>query len=86
MVGSKYHGLTNSYMTDAERASLDPESEEYEFRQMGSRIQVVGWSLYALELWLLKACLAFFYSRLTYVDAAPLPGAVAAAPFPTPGG
>ncbi|RDW72399.1 uncharacterized protein DSM5745_07571 [Aspergillus mulundensis] len=66
LVGSKYDGLTNSYMTDAARAALDPTSQEYYNRQMGSKIQIAGWSLYAMVLWLIKGSLAVFYSRLTY--------------------
>ncbi|KAL2826871.1 hypothetical protein BDW59DRAFT_171688 [Aspergillus cavernicola] len=65
LVGAKYNGLTNSYMTDEERATLDPDSQEYHNRVMGSKIQVAGWSLYVMVLWLIKFCLAIFYSRLT---------------------
>ncbi|KAL4959768.1 uncharacterized protein BDV14DRAFT_184071 [Aspergillus stella-maris] len=65
LVGSKYDGLTNSYMTDEQRAALDPSSREYYNRQMGSKIQVAGWSLYTMVLWLIKGSLAVFYSRLT---------------------
>ncbi|KAL4926773.1 uncharacterized protein BDV17DRAFT_268551 [Aspergillus undulatus] len=65
LVGSKYDGLTNSYMTDEQRAALDPASQEYYNRQMGSKIQVAGWSLYTMVLWLIKGSLAVFYSRLT---------------------
>lgn len=32
---------------------------------MGSKIQVMGWSFYSMELWLLKLCVTIFYSRLT---------------------
>ncbi|KAL4739820.1 hypothetical protein BDV11DRAFT_215001 [Aspergillus similis] len=65
LVGSKYNGLTNSYMTDEQRAALDPNSKEYYNRIMGSKIQVAGWSLYVMVLWLIKGALAVFYSRLT---------------------
>ncbi|KAK6199629.1 hypothetical protein LQW54_010011 [Pestalotiopsis sp. IQ-011] len=65
LVGALFDGLTNSYMTDEERAALDPNSEEYYNRQWGSKIQVMGWSFYAAILWLLKACIAIYYSRLT---------------------
>ncbi|KAL3433764.1 hypothetical protein BDV09DRAFT_171203 [Aspergillus tetrazonus] len=65
LVGSKYDGLTNSYMTDEQRAALDPNSREYYNRIMGSKIQVAGWSLYVMVLWLIKGALAVFYSRLT---------------------
>lgn len=66
LVGARYGGFTNSYMTDEARAALDPNSEEYQFRIMGSKIQVAGWNLYAMVLWLIKGSLAVFYSRLTY--------------------
>lgn len=65
LVVAKYDGLTNSYMTDEERATLDPSSVEYHKRVSGSKIQVLGWSLYVMTLWLGKFCLAIFYSRLT---------------------
>jgi hypothetical protein len=65
MVVAKYDGLTNSYMTDEERAALDPNSTEYHKRVSGSKIQVAGWSLYVMTLWMSKFCLAIFYSRLT---------------------
>ncbi|KAL4865045.1 hypothetical protein BDV12DRAFT_200509 [Aspergillus spectabilis] len=65
LVGAKYDGLTNSYMTDDERAALDPTSREYYNRIWGSKIQVAGWSLYAMVLWLIRLSLAVFYSRLT---------------------
>ncbi|KAL4990945.1 hypothetical protein BDW68DRAFT_193617 [Aspergillus falconensis] len=65
LVGSKYDGLTNSYMTDDQRAALDPNSEEHYNRIMGSKIQIAGWSLYVMVLWLIKGSLAVFYSRLT---------------------
>ncbi|KAK4151639.1 hypothetical protein C8A00DRAFT_45212 [Chaetomidium leptoderma] len=59
------NGLSNSYMTDEERAALSPDSQEYADRVFGSKIQVFGWTLYAASLWCLKACVAIFYSRLT---------------------
>lgn len=65
MVVAKYDGLTNSYMTAQERAALDPSSVEFHKRVMGSKIQVAGWSLYVITLWLGKFCLAIFFSRLT---------------------
>ncbi|KAH7116380.1 hypothetical protein EDB81DRAFT_952986 [Dactylonectria macrodidyma] len=65
LVGAKFQGLTNSYMTDAQRAAIDPNSQEYYSRQWGSKIQVIGWSFYASILWALKFCVATFYSRLT---------------------
>ncbi|KAJ4183735.1 hypothetical protein NW759_017061 [Fusarium solani] len=67
LVGAKFAGLTNSYMTDEERADLNPDSREHFNRVWGSKIQVLGWSLYASILWALKLCVTIFYSRLTYV-------------------
>lgn len=67
LVGAKFGGLTNSYMTPEERAELDPNSKEYYDRVWGSKIQVIGWSFYVFILWTIKFCLAFFYARLTYV-------------------
>ncbi|KAL4866671.1 hypothetical protein BDV12DRAFT_187214 [Aspergillus spectabilis] len=64
-VGAWWRGLANNAMTDAQRAALDPSSEEYSLRVGGSKTQVLGWSLYTTLLWLLKACMAVFYSRLT---------------------
>ncbi|KAJ5986377.1 hypothetical protein N7451_010742 [Penicillium sp. IBT 35674x] len=60
-----YHGLANSSMTDEQRASLSPDSDEYHWRVGGSKVQVIGWSLYVTTLWLLKVCMSVFYSRLT---------------------
>ena len=67
MVGASYGGLTNSYMTDAERAAVDPDSREAYNRMMGSKIQIIGWNFYAAILWGLKFCVTTFYSRLTFV-------------------
>lgn len=67
LVGAKFNGLTNSYMTPEQRAALDPNSKEYSDRIWGSKIQVMGWSFYAFILWAIKFCVAVFYARLTYV-------------------
>jgi hypothetical protein len=67
-VGAWWKGLANNYMSDAQRAVLSPDSEEFRLRVGGSKTQVLGWSLYTTLLWLLKACMAIFYSRLTYVS------------------
>jgi hypothetical protein len=66
-------GLANNAMTDAQRLELSqrPDSEEYRLRVGGSKTQVLGWSLYTTLLWLLKACMAVFYSRLTCVTPPP---------------
>ncbi|OAA65565.1 hypothetical protein SPI_02352 [Niveomyces insectorum RCEF 264] len=52
-------------MSDAERAALDPSSEEYYLRVNGSKTQVAGWSTYTFLLWILKASMCTFYLRLT---------------------
>ena len=67
LVGAKFDGLTNSYMTSEERANLDVDSQEHYNRVWGSKIQVVGWSFYAAILWGLKVCITALYGRLTYV-------------------
>lgn len=65
MVGAWFMGLANNSMTDEQRRTLPIDSEEYRLRVGGSKVQVAGWSLYTALLWLLKTCMAFFYSRLT---------------------
>ncbi|QPC74671.1 hypothetical protein HYE68_005423 [Fusarium pseudograminearum] len=65
LVGAKFQGLTNSYMTDEERANIDIDGEEHYNRVWGSKIQVIGWSFYACILWCLKFCVTAFYARLT---------------------
>ncbi|KAL3605231.1 hypothetical protein FPOAC2_00173 [Fusarium poae] len=65
LVGAKFQGLTNSYMTEEERANIDMDGEEHYNRVWGSKIQVIGWSFYACILWCLKFCVTAFYARLT---------------------
>ncbi|KAJ5542763.1 hypothetical protein N7535_005187 [Penicillium sp. DV-2018c] len=65
MVGAVFMGMANNAMTDEQRKNLSPDSKEYQLRVGGSKVQVAGWSLYTLLLWLLKTCMAIFYSRLT---------------------
>ncbi|KAM0698362.1 hypothetical protein Q7P36_001828 [Cladosporium allicinum] len=65
LVGAKFGGLTNAYMTPEERADLDVHSVEHYNRVMGSKVQVIGWSLYAAILWCLKVCVTALYGRLT---------------------
>ncbi|KAG9232739.1 hypothetical protein BJ875DRAFT_68853 [Amylocarpus encephaloides] len=65
IVGAWWKGLANNGMTDEQRVSLQPGSEEWNTRVGGSKTQLVGWSLYTLLLWLLKFCMCTFYSRLT---------------------
>ena len=65
LVGAKFDGLTNSYMTPEERENLNPGSVEHFNRVWGSKIQVIGWSFYAAILWGLKVCVTAPYGRLT---------------------
>lgn len=64
-VGFLARGLANNGMTEEQRRLLEPGSPEWNFRMTGVTIQLIGWSLYTLLLWLLKGCLLIFYSRLT---------------------
>lgn len=66
-VGALYRGLANNNLTDEERAAIVPGSQEWNWRVGGSKIQVMGWSLWTGVLWILKICMTIFYSRLTYV-------------------
>lgn len=52
-------------MTEQERILLDPQSEEYRLRIIGSKAHVAGLLLYTTLLWLLKACWSVYYARLT---------------------
>jgi hypothetical protein len=67
LVVAYWKGLANNAMTDEQRATLDPNSEEYLLRVNGSKTHVVGLLLYTTLLWLLKGCWAVYYARLTYV-------------------
>ncbi|GKT46128.1 uncharacterized protein ColSpa_06309 [Colletotrichum spaethianum] len=62
-----WKGFANNGMTDEQRATLDPASEEWQLRVNGSKTHVIGLLLYTTLLWLLKACWVIYYSRLTYV-------------------
>ncbi|KAI4250853.1 MAG: hypothetical protein LQ352_005209 [Teloschistes flavicans] len=66
-VGARFHGLANNSMTDEQRRTLSPDSPEHGLRVGGSKLQLIGWSLYTLLLWLLKLCINIFYTRLTLV-------------------
>ncbi|KAJ4002666.1 hypothetical protein NW766_012791 [Fusarium irregulare] len=52
-------------MTDAERAALSSSDPEYNFRVVGSKIQVAGWTIYSALIWSLKLSMLYFYTRLT---------------------
>lgn len=58
-------GMANNGMTDAHRAALPVDSQEYHLRVVGSVIQLSGWSVYSVLLWSLKASWLVFYLRLT---------------------
>ncbi|KAF3922694.1 hypothetical protein ABW21_db0204825 [Orbilia brochopaga] len=64
-VGFLAKGLANNGMTPEQRQALVIGGDEYNTRIIGVKIQLIGWSLYTLLLWLLKGCLLIFYSRLT---------------------
>ncbi|KAI1840680.1 hypothetical protein JX266_013142 [Neoarthrinium moseri] len=64
-VVTQYDGLANNGMTDDERATLDPDSDEYRKRVGGSKTQVPGWVMYVLLLWIIKAALCTMFLRLT---------------------
>ncbi|KAK0651470.1 hypothetical protein B0T16DRAFT_453931 [Cercophora newfieldiana] len=64
LVVAYWKGLANNAMTDEQRATLDPDSQEYMQRVNGFKTHVVG-MLYNTVLWLLKGCWAVYYARLT---------------------
>ena len=60
-----FRGITNGSMTEEERATLSPNTQEYHYRVWGSKTQLMGWVVYTVLLWTLKTCMLVFYSRLT---------------------
>ncbi|KAK7421592.1 hypothetical protein QQX98_002059 [Neonectria punicea] len=64
-IGNVAQGLANNGMTDAQRLALSPDDQEYQFRVIGSKIQVAGWTTYSALIWSLKLSMLFFYTRLT---------------------
>ncbi|KAH7112389.1 hypothetical protein EDB81DRAFT_848883 [Dactylonectria macrodidyma] len=64
-VGARFYGLANNSMTEEQRAALPPESNEYNWRVNGSKIQIAGWAVYTSVLWLIKSAICAFYIRLT---------------------
>ncbi|KAF7114202.1 hypothetical protein CNMCM5793_007780 [Aspergillus hiratsukae] len=64
-VGHVAHGLANNGMTDAQRAALSHDDPEYQWRVIGSKIQVAGWTTYLILMWALKLSMLAFYLRLT---------------------
>ncbi|MCJ1368714.1 hypothetical protein MMC16_007859 [Acarospora aff. strigata] len=64
-IGAYWKGLANSGMTEAQRATIDPASEEYRLRVNGSKTHIFGWFTYTALVWSLKACWILYYARLT---------------------
>ncbi|PQE24973.1 integral membrane pth11 protein [Rutstroemia sp. NJR-2017a BVV2] len=64
-VAGKWLGLANSGMTDEQRATLDPDSQEWRFRVNGSKTHIIGWFTYTTLFWLLKGSWVVYYSRIT---------------------
>lgn len=54
---------TNIGLTDEQRAALSPEEEAR--LVFGSKCLMAGWTCYVTLIWSLKACMLFFYNRLT---------------------
>lgn len=52
-VGTWYHGLTNSGMTDKQRAALSPDSDEYKWRYVGLKM-IRGYGSLGQHLLILK--------------------------------
>ncbi|KAI8962938.1 hypothetical protein F5Y11DRAFT_346966 [Daldinia sp. FL1419] len=61
----QYQGLANSDMTPDQRASLAPESKEYQQRVFGSKLELVERIVYTIVLWLTKVAMLVFSQRLT---------------------
>ncbi|PVH98159.1 hypothetical protein DM02DRAFT_683035 [Periconia macrospinosa] len=60
-----FKGLANDGMTEAQRAALDSNPEEWRLRVNGSKTHIIGAIMYTTVLWLLKACWLIYYMRLT---------------------
>ncbi|KAF2708822.1 hypothetical protein K504DRAFT_380567 [Pleomassaria siparia CBS 279.74] len=58
-------GLANNNITPEGRATLDPNSREWQFRVNGSKTHIIGWVCYTALFWLLKCCWTIYYSRMT---------------------
>lgn len=55
---------TNIGIYDDIGATLSPEQiRRYE---IGSKCLLAGWTCYVTLIWCLKACMLFFYNRITY--------------------
>ncbi|KAF4808461.1 hypothetical protein CGCSCA5_v012418 [Colletotrichum siamense] len=63
---------TNIGITDEIGATLTPqEIAKFEF---GSKCLLAGWNFYVTLIWCLKACILFFFSRITNWQVVPYPG------------
>ncbi|KAF2790144.1 hypothetical protein K505DRAFT_283155, partial [Melanomma pulvis-pyrius CBS 109.77] len=60
-----WKGLANNNITPEGRATLDPKSQEWQFRVNGSKTHIIGWVCYTALFWLLKCCWTIYYSRMT---------------------
>ncbi|ATY66095.1 triacylglycerol lipase [Cordyceps militaris] len=65
-VGHAANGSANNGMSETQRESLDPNSDEYMKRVLGSKIQVAGWSTYVCLMTSLKISMLFFLTRLMF--------------------
>ncbi|KDB21942.1 hypothetical protein H109_06082 [Trichophyton interdigitale MR816] len=54
---------TNIGLSDAQRAALTPD--EIATLEFGTKCNLAGWLMYTTLIWSLKACMLFFYARLT---------------------
>ncbi|KAK2855633.1 hypothetical protein FQN49_005002 [Arthroderma sp. PD_2] len=54
---------TNIGLSDAQRAALTPS--ELAALEFGTKCNLAGWLMYTTLIWSLKACMLFFYARLT---------------------
>ncbi|EEQ30408.1 conserved hypothetical protein [Microsporum canis CBS 113480] len=54
---------TNIGLTDAQRAALSPD--DIARLEFGTKCNLAGWLMYTTLIWSLKACMLFFYARLT---------------------
>ncbi|KAI2610522.1 hypothetical protein GGR54DRAFT_643356 [Hypoxylon sp. NC1633] len=60
-----YRGISNNGMSPEYRSSLDPNSLEFSERTSGAKLEIVVRVLYTIVLWLTKAAVLAFCSRLT---------------------
>ncbi|KAI5778447.1 hypothetical protein EDC01DRAFT_634842 [Geopyxis carbonaria] len=56
-------GGSNSGMSQEQREALT--QQEVHNRTIGSKAFIVGWLMYVTVVWILKACMVFFFQRIT---------------------